>query len=79
MLIRIIILAAVIALAVSMYRRWQAANNPDAPKSNSTAAMKKCAHCGIHLPEQDALKSGEHYFCSEQHRLAFDQQHSDHD
>ncbi len=37
------------------------------PKSR---AMAECAHCGLHLPADDALLSGTRVFCSEAHRLA---------
>ncbi len=37
------------------------------PKSQ---AMVECAHCGLHLPSDDALLSGTRVFCSEAHRLA---------
>ena len=37
------------------------------PKSR---AMVECAHCGLHLPSDDALLSGGRVFCSEAHRLA---------
>lgn len=38
--------------------------------------MVACAHCGVHLPAQDALPGPQagagapRYFCSEDHRLA---------
>jgi uncharacterized protein len=30
--------------------------------------MVACARCGLHLPESDAIKSGNEYFCCEEHR-----------
>ena len=29
--------------------------------------MVKCSHCGVHVAETEAIKKGEHYFCSQQH------------
>jgi uncharacterized protein len=35
------------------------------------ATMVSCAHCGVHLPQTDALTdSAGRHFCGEQHRLA---------
>jgi uncharacterized protein len=33
-------------------------------------AMVACAHCGLHLPGGDAVRSNGRTFCSEAHRLA---------
>jgi uncharacterized protein len=30
--------------------------------------MVQCAHCGVHLPASEALKSGDELFCSDDHR-----------
>jgi len=32
--------------------------------------MVRCAHCGVHLPESDAVAEGERHFCNEAHRRA---------
>ena len=79
MFIRIIILGVVIALAVMLYRKMKAPNQVNTRTGSSAPAMKKCAQCGVHLPEPDAIRSGEHYFCSEQHRLTYDNDHPRHD
>lgn len=33
----------------------------------ATEKMVKCEHCNIHIPEKEALHSGEHFFCSQAH------------
>jgi len=38
----------------------------DLPPEN----MVVCAHCGVHLPESDAVRDGDHAYCSPAHRLA---------
>ena len=30
--------------------------------------MVRCAHCGLNLPMQEAIREGERYYCSEEHR-----------
>lgn len=57
-------------LAVIVYLILRAAGRrqrkpPDAPPAQ---AMVACAHCGVHLPEGESLKSGERHYCCEQHR-----------
>lgn len=42
----------------------------DAPRSTPVERMVTCAHCGVHLPESDALADGENHFCNEAHRRA---------
>lgn len=32
--------------------------------------MVQCAHCGVHLPTQDALSEGGLVFCSDVHKRA---------
>lgn len=45
------------------------------PKGGSTQGrrpaekMVLCAHCGVHLPEGESLRSGEHHYCCEAHRV----------
>jgi uncharacterized protein len=28
----------------------------------------QCAYCGVYVPEQEALASGGHFYCSDAHR-----------
>jgi uncharacterized protein len=37
-------------------------------KSQSVENMVRCAHCGLNLPVQEAIREGERYYCSEEHR-----------
>jgi uncharacterized protein len=30
--------------------------------------MVPCGHCGVNLPQSEALESGGRFFCSEEHR-----------
>lgn len=42
----------------------------DVPPAPPVECMVTCAHCGVHLPESDALADGEQYFCNKAHRQA---------
>jgi uncharacterized protein len=41
------------------------ASKPDATR---TETMIACAHCGIHVPEGDAVTGGGHHYCCDEHR-----------
>jgi uncharacterized protein len=42
---------------------------PDAPKAVDSV---QCAHCGLHLPREEALQHDEHYYCCRAHLEAAD-------
>jgi uncharacterized protein len=47
----------------------QKANRADQARANATPIpMLQCAHCGTHLPEQDAVAGRKGHYCSVQHR-----------
>lgn len=33
-----------------------------------TNRMVRCAECGLHVPHEEAVRDGEQYFCSAEHR-----------
>ena len=34
---------------------------------NNKKLMVKCQHCGLHIPEKEAIKQGDNVFCSLEH------------
>ena len=44
-----------------------ARKNAPAP---GTVEIVQCAHCGVHIPETDALKGSKGLYCTAQHRQA---------
>lgn len=71
-LIRLLVIAAVIWLAFILFKRWLAGKTPPRPSSGDhpQERMVKCAYCGVHVPESQALRSGDQTFCSPEHRDA---------
>ena len=53
--------------ATSGRRRGGAARPPQAPQE-----MIACAHCGVHLPRDEALPGRGGVFCGDAHRAAFE-------
>jgi len=75
----LIALLVVWLIYASPWRRSRTGTSSTPRKKQPTTAkpqpMVACAHCGVHLPENDALPgpqtaAGLRYFCSEAHRLA---------
>lgn len=77
MIIRLIILVALVGLMIFAYRKLTGSS----PSQNNTpvdpSTMKKCEHCGIHLPQEEGCHHKEHFFCSDQHRQTYLEQHPD--
>ena len=44
-------------------------SNNDSSKNNQNTKklMVKCQHCGLHIPEKEAIKQGDNIFCSLEH------------
>ena len=69
-----VLVAAVIAVAVLWLLKGRRAGGKSAPETRRGAqptAMVACAHCGVHLPMTDALfDTAKRPYCGEPHRLA---------
>lgn len=64
---------AVILLVWWAYRRTRASGTPtDAPAPTAAAPqeMVTCAHCGIHLPHDEAVAGTRGQYCGAAHRSA---------
>jgi uncharacterized protein len=48
--------------------RQQRKPNKPAPPPSGTQTMLPCAHCGTHVPEDEALPGKQGVYCSEAHR-----------
>lgn len=66
-LLRLLFWIAVIFTALWLWRRFK--RRVATPAETPTPApMVRCAHCGIHVPQQNALTHGEHWYCSQAHQ-----------
>jgi uncharacterized protein len=81
--IKYLVLLAVVGLVIWWLRRGRAGDDhppPQAKKADKKQApaspaaptpMLACAHCGVHLPQAEAVTDGAgRPFCGEAHRLA---------
>ena len=68
MFLRLLFIAALIAGAYWLWRRWQnPKNKPSATLEPSP--MVRCAHCRTHLPKDQAVFDQQQWYCSQAHRL----------
>lgn len=66
-----LLLFGVLWFAWWLWRKDQAGQRPPAPPPARPAErMVACAHCGVHLPQGEALTDGDRHFCCEEHRRA---------
>lgn len=75
MLARTLVIAAMAVLVYYLYRRWVDAQKPANSTPAKPHAMRKCSHCGLHLPEKEAISHNTLYFCSEEHKTLYLQEH----
>ncbi|MEI6300285.1 MAG: PP0621 family protein [Betaproteobacteria bacterium] len=67
-LLLLILAAAVLYLLVKGFGRKASARKPEVHASTEAERMVGCAHCGVNLPEAEAIEEGGAYFCGEAHR-----------
>lgn len=68
-LFRLLFFIAIICAAVWVWRRYISAPKPgrQAPPADAAAPMVRCAHCGVHVPQSEALSQNQQWFCSQAH------------
>ena len=71
-LIRLIIIGLIIWFLYRAFQRMleKPRNTDEAKRPATTQDMVKCAHCGIHIPGNEALERDGWYYCSPEHRDA---------
>ncbi|MBL4584647.1 MAG: hypothetical protein JKX83_08525 [Pseudomonadales bacterium] len=67
MLIRILFIIVLIGAVLLLLKRSRNPTDQDGQEQDDSEQMVPCEHCAIHVPQSEAIKEGEHYFCSEIH------------
>lgn len=75
-LIRFIILLLILGVVwffVTNYARKQRANEQQrgGAQTRITGKVVRCKQCDVHLPEEQALREGDEWFCTQAHRQAW--------
>lgn len=63
-----LLLIGLLALVVYLILRGAGRRQRKPPVTPAAQSMVACAHCGVHLPESESLKSGDRHYCCEQHQ-----------
>ncbi|UCJ16987.1 hypothetical protein K5Q02_00865 [Pseudomonas sp. MM211] len=68
-LFRLLIWIAIIFAAIWVWRRFFGATRrrQAPPPAETTAPMVRCAHCGVHTPQQHAIQLAQRWYCSQAH------------
>jgi uncharacterized protein len=64
-MVRLLVLIVLVVAAVWLVRR--ALRKHDAPRTLSEGQLVRCAHCGVHLPREEARAAGGGLYCSDEH------------
>jgi len=69
-LIRIAILVILAVLAYRLIKRWLASLPRESakPGKEQIGQMVRCHYCGLHIPQDEALRADNHWYCNQEHR-----------
>ncbi|MFO8153518.1 PP0621 family protein [Thioalkalivibrio sp.] len=68
----LLLIAAIVGvfLIVRTLLRSAGRNRPEQPERlKQQGAVVRCAHCGVHVPQLEAYRSGNRMYCSRDHAL----------
>ena len=71
----VVLVVAIILWLLTARSRSRARSGKGAHKPEQPESFARCAHCGVHLPLNDAVVDRGIVFCSEAHRLAGPRDH----
>ncbi|BBT41986.1 PP0621 family protein [Pseudomonas putida] len=67
-MVRLLFWITVICAAFWLWRKFNASQQSSSePKLDDPLKMVRCAHCGVHLPNDRALRRGNDWYCSQAH------------
>lgn len=66
----LLIFVALAIIAVIVKRLWLRPRTGTQKSRRLAGQMVQCKHCGIYIPEAEAVRSSEHWYCSTEHRDA---------
>ncbi len=76
-MIRLLFWIALIAAAFWLWRKFKISQQaPGQHHLDDPLRMVRCAHCGVHLPNDRALQRTGQWYCSQQHLEQGPAQHS---
>ncbi len=67
-LIRLLLIVLAVWLLTLVVKRYLALSKRARGEPSRIGSMVRCAVCGLHVPEAEALKHRDQYFCCAEHR-----------
>jgi len=67
-MIKLLLFGLLVLLVYLILRDKRQAGGTVPPAARPAEQMVECAHCGLHLPQEESISSGGFHFCCEQHR-----------
>ena len=71
-IIQLIAIVIVFWLLIRMLRHWYESTKgksvPSDKQKASIDSVVKCEECGLHIPEKEAIRDDNLFFCSHEHR-----------
>ena len=63
------LLVALVAIWLIIRFYWKTANKIEKQQQPriKTDSVVACDYCGLHIPEKEAIRSGDHFYCSQEH------------
>jgi uncharacterized protein len=74
-LLLILAVLALVWLLRGARRRVEPPSTSQPPATAAAQPIVACRHCGVHLPQHEALPGRGGVFCGEAHRAEFEKQH----
>jgi len=65
--LRTLVILIAVALVFIAVRGLLRSSRPASKRGQKSARMVQCAHCGVYIPENEALARDERFYCSEAH------------
>ncbi|GMR08102.1 MAG: hypothetical protein BMS9Abin26_1107 [Gammaproteobacteria bacterium] len=67
-LIRLIVVFLVVWIIIRMLRNYLAKKTVAKQPPAQIDTMVKCKVCDLHIPEQEAIRCGDDYYCCQEHK-----------
>ncbi|MFC7370033.1 PP0621 family protein [Vreelandella zhaodongensis] len=80
LIIRLIIFAVLFYVGLKLYglyRERRLTHQQSEPARHEGGQMVRCRWCDVHVPEEEALRDSEQWFCSSAHRDRYLQEQQD--
>lgn len=75
MFIRVILAIVIITILITLIKRSKQMRQKKTSTTLTNESMKRCAECGVHVPEDDVQTYQTLHFCCNEHKKTYLQDH----